>query len=186
MLFSLVGLYSKAQPTSSNSCGLYTSPSGFINHTLSYAFDCSSHKDKLHLNDFLGGHKGYVEINGQKHVFNKQDVYGYRNNKGDYRFYNNSDYRIIDTAGFYLYYQYEQEERVKGKELVKTDEYFFSKGADGRLQLLTIENLEKAFPGNTRFHYAIDETFKSDKDLIAYDSFLNTYKIKYLFNQSVK
>ena len=122
-----------------------------------------------------------------KHEFSKRKVYGYRNCQNKtYRFYNNEAYLLIDTAGFYIYYQYRPEESVKGKGLIKKDEYFFSKNANADLQLLTIDNLKNAFPENHRFHYAMDASFRSDKDLIAYDSFTKTYKVKYLFNQSVK
>ncbi len=176
----------KSQPGSNNSCGLYVSAADFSQHSLTYAFDCNSHQGKLHLNNFFGGRKGFVEQNGQKHEFVKQQVYGYRENNKDYRFYKNEAFRIIDTAGFFIYYQYEQEQPVKGKELVKTDEYYFSAGPGDKLQLLTIENLEKAFPHNAKFRYAVDENFKSDRDLIAYDHFANAYKIKYLFNESLK
>jgi hypothetical protein len=103
-----------------------------------------------------------------------------------YRHFGKGEYQILDTAEFYLYYSYEQVEKVKGKSLVKTDEYFFSKTAESPIILLTAENLKKAFPDNLPFHYAIDAEFKRDQDLIAYDPYYKGYKLKYIYNRSLK
>ncbi|HTB24703.1 MAG TPA: hypothetical protein VK711_05005 [Puia sp.] len=116
---------------------------------------------------------------------NKEDSYRIHNNK-IYRVFGKGEYQILDTAEFYLYYAYEQVEKVKGKALVKTDEYFFSKNAESPIILLTAENLKKAFPDNLPFHYAIDAQFKSDQDLIAYDPYFKGYKLKYVYKHSLK
>jgi hypothetical protein len=104
----------------------------------------------------------------------------------NYRIYDKSSYRIVDTAGFYLYYRYIQFEQNRGKGLIKKDEYYFSKDGGSDIQLLTIENLKKAYPENHRFHYDIDAHFRSDRELMAYDSFSKSYKLKYLYMQSLK
>ena len=106
--------------------------------------------------------------------------------KSNYRIFHNSSYRIVDTAGFYLYYRYIQFEQNRGKGLVKKDEYYFSKDGGSDIELLTIENLKKAYPENHRFHYDIDAHFRSDSELMAYDSFSKSYKLKYLYMQSLK
>jgi len=105
--------------------------------------------------------------------------------KGNYRIFQKSSYRIVDTAGFYLYYRYVQFEQTKGKGLIKMDEYYFSKDSDTDIQPLTIENLKKAYPENHRFHYDIDAHFRSDRELMAYDPYSQSYKIKYLYKKSV-
>ena len=167
--------------------GLYSSFADFTSGRLTYQVDCSSNKDKLKLNALFGASKGYVRVNGEKHSFSKNQVYGYRNCKNeDYRFYNNTAYQVLDTAGFFLYYNYGPEQPVAGKALVKTDKYYFSVKGDDALQPLTIANLDKAFPGNHRFHNTLVAEFKSAKELADYDSFLKTYRIKYLFSQSFK
>lgn len=99
-----------------------------------------------------------------------------------YRFYNHSDYEIVDTASFYIYYQYK--EVTTGKGLVKTDVYYFSLNNHDAIIPLTINNLKLAFPGNDKFHYALDAYFKSDEDLLAYDYFLKVYKLKYIYRSS--
>ena len=106
--------------------------------------------------------------------------------KGDFRIYHHSSYKILDTVGFYLYYRYVSYEHTRGKGLIKKDEYSFSKDSTSDIQLLTIENLKRAYPENHRFHYDLDAHFWSDRDLMAYDPFTGMYKLKYLFMQSLK
>jgi hypothetical protein len=113
-------------------------------------------------------------------------TFGFISNNLQYRNSEKGKYQILDTAYFYLYYRYEQVEKVKGKSLIKTDEYFFSRNAESPIQLLTAENLKRAFPDNLAFHYAIDAEFKRDQDLIAYDPYYKGYKLKYIYNQSLK
>lgn len=167
--------------------GLYMTYNDFLQKKLSYPVECGSKNGKLRLNELFGSSKGFVIQNGEKHEFDKKRVYGYRTcaNK-NYRFYNNSSYEILDTAGFYIYYQYRLEQKVKGKGAIKTDEYFFSRHAGDPILALTADNLKKAFPGNHMFHHELDAQFRSDKDLMAYDSYAKNYKVKCLYNDSLK
>ena len=110
-----------AQTSPANKTGLYSTLNDFLHHKLTYQIDCNNRKDKLKLNEFFGSSTGYVVYNGQKYTFDKSRVYGYHSCKNkNYRFYDHSVYQIIDTAGFYIYYQYRSEEQTKGKGLVKT------------------------------------------------------------------
>ena len=165
--------------------GLYLTPDDFLQQKITYPVECNNGKDKLKLNDFWGSATGYVISRGEKHAFKKSKVYGYKTCKNEnYRFYQNTAYRIIDTAGFYVYHRCMQTEQKKG--FVKTDTYFFSTQADNTIQRLNSDNLKKAFPGNQTFQYALDAHFRSDKDLVAWDPYNKTYKIKYLYSQSLK
>ena len=117
-------------------------------------------------------------------------VYGYKghqnSNHYSYRLYHAQNYRILDSTEFFLYYRYEQQEHIKGKELLKTDCYFFSKDAQAPIQQLTIDNLKAAFPDNNRFHYLLDAEFHKDNELMTYDPYTKMYKIKYLYSVSIK
>lgn len=167
--------------------GIYLTVQDYYQHKLTYEFDGNSEDGKLILNDLLGNSSGYVVNKGEKHPFDKNKTYGYQNRDNKvYRFFGKEAYEIIDTAQFYLYYRYDQVEKVKGKELVKTDEYYFSKDAGSQIQLLTVDNLKKAFPNNLSFHYSIDALFRTDQELIAYDTYCKCYKLKYIFSQSLK
>ena len=175
-----------AQGKTYSTGGLYLTAQDYENHRLAYEFTGNDARNKLGLRNFFGSSSGYVIANGQKHVFDKSRVYGYRDCQNrTYRLYHGEPYLLVDTASFAMYYRSKTEEANKGKELVKRDQYFFSKDPDGELIPLTVENLKNAFPGNYRFHYSLDAYFKFDKDLTAYDKFEKKYKIKSVYNQSL-
>ena len=176
--------YVKAQgaPKTSENSGLYITYTDYLNHKISYA------GDRLSLHSLFGSNDITVVASNQKISLLKKNVYGFHDTKGgDYRFYNNELYKVMDSGeGFCLYYASRPEEINKGKGLVKTDEYFFSVTGNSEIYSLTMNNLKKAFPNNNKFHYLLDATFKSDKDLMAYDGYAKTYKIKFLYNESLK
>jgi hypothetical protein len=104
--------------------------------------------------------------------------------KPDYRHIGHHTYQILDTTGFYLY---SCNKLVQGEKIARpTTVYYFSVKANDPVQELTLANLEKAFAENTRFRYELEAQFRSDKDLIAYDGLLKTYKLKYLYTRSSK
>jgi hypothetical protein len=167
--------------------GLYLTPDDFSKHKITYSSPRPDGKNKLKLNEFFGSSKGYIVYMGEKHSFDKNKIFGYQGCENiSYRFFHAASYRILDTAGFYLYYRYEQEEHLKGKELVKKDNYFFSKNALAPIEPLTIENLKNVFPGDHRFHYLLDQQFRRDDELMAYDSYGKMYKVKYVYRLSQK
>lgn len=110
---------------------------------------------------------------------------GFRDYKGQhYRVVNKTSYRVVDTAEFYLY---SYNKLVQGEKIARpTTVYYFSAGANGPIQPLTIFNLEKTFSQNRAFCYRLHTDFSSDKDLMTYIPSLKTYKIKYAYGQSVK
>jgi hypothetical protein len=169
------------------STGIYSSYADFASGRLTWAAGCNNGKDKLHINSFLGSPKGYVLLNGEKHVFYKNQVYGYHDcTNHDFRFYNNDIYQLVDTAGFYIYYRYQTETGPSGKGNIKADRYYFSVKGDAAIEPLTITNLKKAYPGNLRFYNEIDVLAQSGGGLMAYDHQAKMYKIKCLFSQSFK
>ena len=186
-LLLLGGQNLTAQKLKTNAGGLYSTLEDFVRHKLTYPTDCGLSSDKIRINDLFGSSTGYVIHNGEKTSFNKGEIYGYRNcNSTNFRFYHNEAYQILDTLGFYLYYNYRSVQRQKGKGLIKTDQYYFSRSGDGELQTLTIDNLKMAFSDNSAFHYALDASFPSDRDLLAFDSYQKQYKLKYLYKQSLQ
>jgi hypothetical protein len=170
-----------------NAYGLYYNFDDFRTGKLTYPMDCENPEDKLKLNDWFGSSRGYLWSNGEKHPFDKNQIYGYRDSKKEnHRFYMGEGYKILDTAGIFLYYKYTQKEVTRGKSLIKTDEYYFSVQGNSPICLLTSQNLKTSFPYNHRFQYLLDAGFKSDGELIAFDDIQKIYKIEYLYNQSLK
>lgn len=165
--------------------GLYLTNEDFIQRKLSNAGDCSEGKTQIRLQELFGSSEFVLILDGKKQTFSKDKVYGYRDcTAQDYRFFNKGAYRILDTEGFYLY---SINKLVQGEKIARPQTvYYFSVDANSPLETLTLVNLKKAFAGNAPFRYGLDAQFRSDKDLIVYDDYLKTYKIKYVYRQPAK
>jgi len=171
-----------AQTEKGTGAGIYMTASDYAGKNISHQITCGS-RDKIKYDYLFNAGRVKVIHDGKAEAFSKKELYGFRDCAGrDYRFINNSAYQLLDTAGFYIY-SHTEIMQAKGYQPSVT-RYYFSTVSTGPVQALTIDNLEKAFPGNKAFHYMLDMQFKTDRDLVAYDSFLHMYKIKYLFEQS--
>lgn len=165
--------------------GVYLSPDDYTHNKLSYGGDCSNGSCKVKVHALFGSVGVDLVCDGKKQSFLKDELYGYRDCKNnDYRFSGGSTYQILDTAGFYLY---SVSKLVQGAKIARPQTvYYFSVLANSPLQELTLANLQNAFAANTKFRYSLEGQFRSDKGLMAYDNTLKTYKIKYLYSESVK
>ena len=92
----------------------------------------------------------------------------------------------MDTVSFCIYSNTSLEPNAGGKGYSTQTNYYFSKHADDNMQLLTVRNLLHTFPENSKFAYALEAYAQKEKELIEYDPYLKTYKVKYLFEQSLK
>ena len=163
--------------------GLYLTFKDFLSHKLSYESD-GGDGNKINLHDVFGSDKIVVIQNGQKQVLSKNKVWGYRLDGKDYRFFNDEAYRIIDTDGFYIYGH--NTPVPAGKGIKESESFYFSLTPESTIKALSIDNLESAFPKDTKFRYKIEGFFKTDNELTAYDNHLKEYKLKYLYHQTVK
>ena len=161
--------------------GLYLTSEDFLNHKLSYESD-GSNGNKIQLRAVFGGHKIIVIQNGKKQLFSKSEIFGYRNDGQDFRYFNNNAYRIIDTQGFYIYGYCKL--IPAGKGLKDSEFFYFSSKADAEIKPLTMDNLQAVFSKNTKFLYTIQGFFRTDNELTAYDASLKEYKLKYLYAQT--
>lgn len=74
----------------------------------------------------------------------------------------------------------------KPKSSSKWVKYYFSKGGEGAIKYLTLNNLKAAFPDNHKLHDAIDLQFGSDASIAAFDSSHKMFKINhFLENQGI-
>jgi len=132
---------------------------------------------------FGSGNVVVVE-HGVRQVLSKKQIFGYRLDNEDYRYYNDVPYRIIDTQGFVIYSSPKLVPAGKGPK--STLFYFFSAKPEAGIKQLTMDNLQEVFSANTKFLYSVASLFKSDSELTAFDPNLKTYKIKYLYEQTLK
>jgi len=168
-----------------NHSGLYMTTNDFISKKLSYEIDCSNETHKIKTDKLFNQSKLDIIHNGKKYSYQKKDLFGFRDcNNKDFRFFNNKEFEILDGKYFYMYSNYTL--NTNSKTLVKTLAFFISKDASNNVIPLTLENLKNFYPENHKFHDMLDMSFKSETELGLYDNFHKAYKIKHLFEQSLK
>ena len=172
-----------------DSSGIYKTTEDFQQRRLSYAINCKTEKHKINPNVFFKVAVVKVKHQGTTYTFKKSEVFGYRTCDGkEYKFVDDKEYSILNPTEPLIIYMY-QHPAHSGKDVSKgmyQPQYFFSKDASSPLQDFTKANLKAAFPGNHKFHDALDANFKEDKDLVNYDNFHKIYKINRLYSSSMK
>jgi hypothetical protein len=156
--------------------GIYLTEHDYKTHHVSYNLGS---QDKWTLNEFLNGKNVSLVYQGKEVKLAKSDIFGYRINGHNFRFYNNEAYAIMDTAGFLLYSKQTLTQQGKGYKPV--EQFYFSVNAAQPVMELTVRNLWNSFPKQPDFRYSIQSNFNGDADLLSYDKALGEYKIKYLF-----
>ncbi|TWR27794.1 hypothetical protein FPZ42_00850 [Mucilaginibacter achroorhodeus] len=168
----------KAQSTS----GIYLSADDFVNHKLSYTTEAETHH--IRFNGLFDWSTIKIDENGKPVHLRKNEIFGYRLNGTDYRFFKNTAYKIIADKGIYLYAAYQLEPGTRGMKRV--EDFYFSQKPDTTIRPLTMTNLETCFQNDTQFLYALEGFFRSDKQLADYDNKLHEYKLEYIYGQTVK
>lgn len=165
-----------------DSSGMYITANDFKNRKLSYAINYKTEKHKINTYVLFKGNTIRVKHQGSTYDLKKSETYGYRDTKGrEYRFIGEVEYSILNPGELLLMYVY-QHPAHSGKEADKyAPAYYFTTDAAATPQALTKENLKAAFPDYHKFHDALDENFKNDKELYAYDSFHKMYKLNWIF-----
>lgn len=175
VIISMNGMSVKAQNAKT---GIYLTEQDYKSNKLSYVL---KDQDKLRLNEFLEGKNINLTYQGKKISLSKSEIFGYRQDPHNFRFYHNEAYKILDTAGFLLYSCEKLTQGTKGYK--PAEKYFYSVDPQQPVQELTIQNLWNSFPRQNSFRFSLQSNFNGDSDLITYDKCSNQFKIKYLFFQ---
>jgi len=163
--------------------GIYKTSDDFISGNLSFDNNCSNNNTRIRLNDFFS--KKYITVKkGDSSLkFLKNDIFGYRNcNNEIFRFKAKIELFLLNAGEQILIYKHIVSKPPTGRTNVTN--YYFSVGISSPLQKLTIKNLKGAFPANLTFHNRIDENFKYNTDLAAFDEANKIYKINLLLKES--
>jgi len=165
--------------------GIYINANDFVHHKLSLTFGTKNRKNRLVLYSMFGSAKIKIINNGEKKIFQKKDIYGYRDNGIDYRIFNSDAFTIVDTTDFFVY---SQTREMTGMKLHprKQTYYFFSLIANSNILTLSKSNIENAFAYNKQFDRYLNTTFRNDEELMAYDKRINKYKLKSLYEEFEK
>lgn len=161
-----------------NSTGIYLTEEDYKTGKLSYVLGTD---DKMRLNGFLEGKNVSLTVQGKKIKLSKNEIFGYRQDNSDFRFYQDEAYRVLDTAGFLLYSKDQLTQQGKGPKPVQT--YFYSVNTAKPVLSLTLENIYKSFAAERGFRYNVESNFHQDADLITFDRANRQYQIKYLYQE---
>ncbi|KIO75054.1 hypothetical protein TH53_22625, partial [Pedobacter lusitanus] len=99
--------------------------------------------------------------------------------KNKIRFYKKHDakYRILENRSLVIYeFQRPGDKQTGFKPLLS---YYYSEGVDGEVYPLTIDNLKRTFKEQAAFDI-IDANFKTDQDLVSYDTYNHMFRINRL------
>jgi len=171
-LFTASASVPRSEPRTS---GIYLTAAGYDEGRLTSEGHCGSKDHKLELHDVLN--KSYIHVTHgiETTRYAKSDLFGFRACDGkDYRFVSTQEFRILEAKELYIYAQ-----RVGGGRVVR-EVYHFSKGSNGTVLPLTLENLKHAFPDNHAFQESLDRVFGAKKDLAQYDRVHKMFKVNRL------
>lgn len=158
--------------------GVYLTASDYEAGKLALDGDCWSKARKLEIHDI--SNKPYIDVthDSEKHRYSKSELYGYRACDGrDYRFASKLEYQILEAKELYVYVR--DVSVSQGRTYRTAHEYYFTVGANGPIEALTMENLKQAFPDNHRFHDWLDATFGGGQSLAEYE-FHKMFKVNRL------
>lgn len=177
-LFVSITVATKGQKDSS---GVYMTAADFANKKLVYGINCKTEKHKIKLNSFFNRNHITVIHEGIKYNISKDSVFGFKTcNGSSYRIADKIDYTILNTDDNLLLYEFIP---VSVPKNPRPPVNKFSKGADGPMLDLTIENVKNIFPDNHQFHDEVENTFRSNNNLLSYDGYHKQYKLVRLFNK---
>lgn len=157
--------------------GVYLTATDFENDILTF----KRGNDSIKINSNVACNPEYVRIksNGKKQFFLKDSIWGSKERKTIYRFFEGNNYTLDANSGIMLYSR-----RINGRHMRMF--YYFSENASSKLLPLTIENLEKSFVGNKKFHDLLQSSKRKSEELASYDKNLKTYWIVDIYNKSLE
>ena len=188
LLFFILFILSQksiAQKNTVVNSGVYISKDDFIKNKLTQEADCQNDKEKFKKHDFFTKAQFTIVNKGKKITYLKKDIYAYRDCENIvWRFYDNKEYEIMETKALYIYAI--RKIVMVGEDIERDPIYYFSYGATGNIEKLTIANLKEAFKQNKTFGALLDNTFNAKNTIEAYDTTHKMYEVNYLYKQSIK
>jgi hypothetical protein len=157
--------------------GVYLTSNDFINGKIHLKGD----KKQVRVNEDLVFNPTYVRVKteGKKYFFHKDSIWGVSDNKDIYRFANSNNYTLIANSGIMLYLR-----RVSGRHMRIF--YYFSENASSPILPLTIQNLEKSYVDNKKFHDLLHSAIIKDEELATYDEKCKSYRIVNIYKLSLE
>lgn len=157
--------------------GVYLTASNFENEILTF----KTNNDSIKIISDVAFKPEYVKIkiNGEKQFILKDSIWGAKERKDTYRFFESNNYILLADSGIMLYSR-----RINGRHMRMF--YYFSENASSKLLPLTIENLDKSFTNNKKFHDLLHASKRKDEELAFYDKKFKNYWIVDIYKKSVE
>lgn len=131
--------------------------------------------------DLLNGKHLFVSQSGSIRRIDTRNVYAVQCCDGRIvRIYREGYYTLVNPGERILLYKVTRNPVCKGD--IFRIKYFFSKDAGSDIEELTRDNLKAAFPDNHAFDDAVDNQFRADDELYAYDNFHKCYKLNRVYS----
>ena len=185
LFFFILQLVTSVAFSQTDSSGVYLTAGDFFKRKLAYPCDCKKQKHAIKLSSLFKYDEVIVLFEGKKIKLNKSDLFGFRDcEKKVYRFFHNTEYRIVSTLKIYLYYK--AEETGTAKDQSTANQYFFSASPDSAIVPLTISNLKDAYPQNKKFHGLLNYSFKDDAELSFFEKSEKKYRLVQIYEESLK
>jgi len=173
-----------AQTTTVTS-GIFLTSKEYKRNRLIEEEDCKNPEQIFKRNDLFSRQEFVVIKKGRKLTFLKKDIYAYRDCENRvWRFYNDKAYQIMESRALYIYNV--KRTVLDGAIIDKNPLYYFSRGSDGEIMELNLENIKKTFPDNFVFLNMVTIELSADKAMEEFDAEHKMYKINFIYKQSIK
>lgn len=163
--------------------GIYLTANDFTSSKISYE---NNQKYKLYLHEPFNQSTIKITNGNEVTTLNKDSIFGYRSNDNTYyRFYNKSEYEIMNPSEKILLYSTTSSEgSFKNKRTVT--KYFFSVNASSPIYPLSKSYLKTAFFNQIKFIELLNTYFQNDDELMAYDNTNKIYNLNRTYEMYLK
>ncbi len=118
---------------------------------------------------------------GQAKSFNTKNIFSVQDSPVAIKNLRVSDYKILENGPIIIYQRSRPGDKLNLFKPIITH-YFSVKGTD-KVYLLTLDNLKKIYHSGLHFEI-LDTRFKTDGDLLAYDSLHRQYSVNYYLSKA--
>ena len=163
--------------------GVFRTADEFQRGVLADPVACAVNGERINAGTSKG--QAYIDVRHgtRKARYSETDAYGFRDcGDRDVRITSGRQYFILETR--HIQVLRVDQWRVSGKALVPQPAFYFSVGASGAIQPLTLENVKRAFPENHAFHDKLDALFSGGGDPATYDRFHGMFAINHLLDST--
>ena len=163
--------------------GIYKSAKDFYKNKLSFSQVPGMKKDML-LDESLNSPSVKIFKGDSVYTFYKDSVFGYLDrNNACFRFYHKNSYQILNPSENILLYHLNKPGRLHANS-PSSGTWYFSVNARSPIYQLTIHNLEIVFNSDAQFVGLLQQVFRYDDELYAYDERNKIYFLNRVLNES--